>query len=109
VKESFEVAGKATSQRMTGGSITEGVLLSAACQAAAFIGFGEVAWALHLGLLSLLWSVPQWCFVIPLFRSLKRHQRERSAQALLIASYAGIALNTGLIWMVYNVIEHPDY
>jgi hypothetical protein len=96
-------------QRMTGGSLTEGVLLSAACQAAAFFGIDAVVWVLHISWLGLLWGVTQWCFVIPLFRSLKRQQRERSAQALLIASYAGIALNAGFIWMLYDVMEHPNY
>ena len=97
------------SQTLTGGSVTEGVLLSIACQAAAFVGIDAVAWVFHISWLGLLWGVTQWCFVIPLFRGLKRHQRERSAQALLIASYAGIALNAGFIWLMYNVIEHPDY
>jgi hypothetical protein len=94
---------------MTGGRALSGALLSLACQFAASMTLGVVGAVFHLGVVSLLWSIPQWCFVIPLFRDLKRRQQERTARALLITSYLGVAINAGFIWLAVQAINHLDY
>ncbi len=90
---------------MNGGRALTGALLSVACQFAAFV----VLMVVGVGWLGMLWSIPQWCIVIPLFRDLKRRQQGRTAQALLITSYLGTALNAGFIWLVFDSINHPHY
>ncbi|HEY1756712.1 MAG TPA: hypothetical protein VGG72_15160 [Bryobacteraceae bacterium] len=99
----------ATIEKATRGSLVEGVLLSLACQVATFVTLDVVDRFIHLGFFGLLWSIPQWCFVIPLLLNLKHRQRERTTQGLFIASWAGVALNAGFLWLAYDSINNLIY
>jgi F0F1-type ATP synthase assembly protein I len=96
-------------RKVTGGSTFVGVILSVACQAAAFLVFGVLGALVHLSWFAFLWSIPQWCFVVPLFRSLKKRRNDRTARALLIASALGVVLNAGLLWLAFDALNNLQY
>jgi apolipoprotein N-acyltransferase len=102
------MAGLTGNHTITTGSTVAGAILSVACQSGSFLVLNVVGAIFHLGWMPFLWSIPQWLFVVPLFRGLKQRQQDRTARALLMTSALGTMLNAGFVWLAIDVLNHLE-